>query len=163
MSAQDLLAFIVTGEKCGVILIGLPLYVIDFFPLLLLIFFLCFVHLVFCLLCDGRNFFSVPMCLMFYRLSVCSWVFFFFKYGKFSSIILLKMFTGPLSWESPSYSMPIIVRVGLLIVSWISWMFWVRVVLHFAFSLILVSMFLFFWGGGDRVSLCSSGCPGTHL
>ena len=27
-SAQDLLAFIVSGEKSGVILIGLPLYVI---------------------------------------------------------------------------------------------------------------------------------------
>jgi hypothetical protein len=28
MSAQDLLAFIISGEKSGVILIGLPLYVI---------------------------------------------------------------------------------------------------------------------------------------
>jgi hypothetical protein len=46
-SSQDLLAFIVSGEKSGVILIGLPLYVIDLFPLLLSTFFLCFVHLVF--------------------------------------------------------------------------------------------------------------------
>jgi hypothetical protein len=30
---------------------------------------------------------------------------------------------------------------GLLIVSWIYWMFWVRIFLHFAFSLIVVSMF----------------------
>ena len=44
-SAQDLPAFIVSGEKSGVILIGLPLYVT--FPILLLLFFLCFVHLVF--------------------------------------------------------------------------------------------------------------------
>ena len=44
-STQDLLAFIVSGEKSDVILIGLPLYVT--FPILLLLFFLCFVHLVF--------------------------------------------------------------------------------------------------------------------
>ena len=43
-SVQDLLAFIVSGEKSGVIL---PLYVLDLFPLLLLIHFLCFVHLEF--------------------------------------------------------------------------------------------------------------------
>jgi hypothetical protein len=46
-SVQDLLAFIDSGEKSGVILIGLPLYVIDFFPLLLLIFYLYLVHLLF--------------------------------------------------------------------------------------------------------------------
>ena len=40
--AQDILAFIVSDEKSGVILIGLPLYVIDLFPLLLLIFYLIF-------------------------------------------------------------------------------------------------------------------------
>ena len=44
---QALLAFIVSVEKSGVILIGLPLYVTWPFPLQLLIFFLCFVHLVF--------------------------------------------------------------------------------------------------------------------
>jgi hypothetical protein len=43
--AQDFLPFLLSGEKFGVILIGLTLYVT--FPLLLLIFFLCFVHLVF--------------------------------------------------------------------------------------------------------------------
>jgi hypothetical protein len=47
-SAQDLLAFIISGEKSGVILISLPLcLLLDVFPLLLFIFFLCFVHLVF--------------------------------------------------------------------------------------------------------------------
>ena len=65
----------------------------------------------------------------------------FFRFGKFSSIILLKIFTGPLSWESLLSSIPIILRFGLLIVSWISWMFWVRSFLHFAFSLTVVSMF----------------------
>jgi hypothetical protein len=65
----------------------------------------------------------------------------FFRSGKFSSIILLKIFTGPLSWESSLSSIPIILRFGLLIVSWISWMLWVRSFLLFAFSLTIVSMF----------------------
>jgi hypothetical protein len=65
----------------------------------------------------------------------------FFRLGKFSSIILLKIFTGPLSWESSLSSKSIILRFDLLIVSWISWMFWVRSFLHFAFSLTVVSMF----------------------
>ena len=65
----------------------------------------------------------------------------FFRLGKFSSIILLKIFTDPLSWESSLSSIPIILRFGFLIVSWISWMFWVRIFLHFTFSLIVVSMF----------------------
>ena len=65
----------------------------------------------------------------------------FFRLGKFSSIILLKIFTGPLSWESSLSLIPIILRFGFLIVSWISWMFWVRSFLHFAFYLTVVSMF----------------------
>ena len=45
-SAQDLLAFIVSGEESSVILIGLPLYVTC--PFALTTFhILCFVHLVF--------------------------------------------------------------------------------------------------------------------
>jgi hypothetical protein len=63
----------------------------------------------------------------------------FFKLGKFAFIILLKIFTGPLSWEFSLYSIPIILRFGLLIVSWISWMFWVRNFFHFSFSLTIVS------------------------
>jgi hypothetical protein len=48
MSAQDHLAFSVSDEKSGVILIGLPLYfILDLSLLLLSIVFLCFVHLVF--------------------------------------------------------------------------------------------------------------------
>ena len=64
----------------------------------------------------------------------------FFRLGKFSSIILLKIFTGLLVWESSLSSIPIILRFGLHIVSWISWMFWVRGFLLFAFSLTVVSM-----------------------
>jgi hypothetical protein len=65
----------------------------------------------------------------------------FFRLGTFSSIILLKIFTGPLSWESLLSSIPIILRFGLVIVSWISWMCWVRSFLLFVFSLTDVSMF----------------------
>jgi hypothetical protein len=43
-SAQDLLAFRFSAEKSGVIL---PLILLNLFPLLLSIFFLCFLHLVF--------------------------------------------------------------------------------------------------------------------
>jgi hypothetical protein len=66
---------------------------------------------------------------------------YFFRLRKFSCIILLKMFTGPLSWESLLSSQPIILRFGLLIVSWISWTFCVRIFLHITFSLIVVSLF----------------------
>jgi hypothetical protein len=65
----------------------------------------------------------------------------FFRFGKFSSVILLKIFTGHFSWESSFSSLPTILRFGLLIVSWISWMFLLRSFLHFAFSLAVVSMF----------------------
>jgi hypothetical protein len=65
----------------------------------------------------------------------------FFRLWKFSSIILLKIFTGPLSWESSLSSIPIILRFHFLIVSYISCMFWVRSFLHFVFSLTVVSMF----------------------
>jgi hypothetical protein len=57
----------------------------------------------------------------------------FFRLGNFSSITLLKIFTGPLIGESSLSFMPIILRFYLLIVSWVSWMFWVSSFLHFAF------------------------------
>jgi hypothetical protein len=72
-SAQDLLAFIVSTEKSGVILIVLcPYILLNLFPLLILIPFLCLVHLVFWLLCDGRNLFSGPIYLELFRL-ICAW------------------------------------------------------------------------------------------
>ena len=46
-SVQDLLAFIVSGEKSGVILVGLPLYVTSPFSLTVLKFYLYLVHLLF--------------------------------------------------------------------------------------------------------------------
>jgi hypothetical protein len=48
---------------------------------------------------------------------------------------LLKIFTGALIWESSLSSIPTIHRFFLLIVSWISWMFWVRSFLPFEFYL----------------------------
>jgi hypothetical protein len=65
----------------------------------------------------------------------------FFRLWTFASIILLKILASPLSWESSLSSISIILRFGLLIVSWISWMFTVKSFLHFAFSFIVVSMF----------------------
>jgi hypothetical protein len=47
---------------------------------------------------------------------------------------LLKIFIGSLSLESPLSSIPIILRFGLLILSWISRVFSVRRYLVFAFS-----------------------------
>jgi hypothetical protein len=54
---------------------------------------------------------------------------------------LLKIFTGASSWESSLSSMPIIFRFSPLIVPWISRMFGFRSFLHFAFSVIFMSMF----------------------
>jgi hypothetical protein len=64
-----------------------------------------------------------------------------FRLGKFSSTILWKIFTGPLSWESSLSSISTILKFCLLIVSWISWMFWIRSFLLSAFSFTVVSMF----------------------
>jgi hypothetical protein len=64
----------------------------------------------------------------------------FFRLGRFCSIILLKIFTGPLSWKFSLSSIPIILRFDLLIMSWISWMVWVRSFLLFVFSLTVVLM-----------------------
>jgi hypothetical protein len=79
--------------------------------------------------------------LEFCRLFVCSWASLFCRLGKISFIILLKIFTGPLSWESSLSSIPIIFKFGLLIVSRISLIVWVRTFLLFAFSFTVVSMF----------------------
>ena len=78
----------------------------------------------------------------------------FFRLGKLSSIILLKIFTGPLSWESSLSSISIILRFGLLIVSWISQMFWVRSFLVCAFSLTVVSMFSMVSSAPEILSSC---------
>jgi len=64
-----------------------------------------------------------------------------FRLGKFSSIILVNIFTSLLSWESSLSSIPISLKFDLLIVSWISWMFWFNSFLHFTLSLMVLLMF----------------------
>jgi hypothetical protein len=140
-STQNLLAFRFSGKKSGVILIGLHFYVTWPFPLTSFDILSLFCALGVFIICEGWNFFQVH--------STWSSVDFFFLYihshlfrlFKFSSIILLNIFTGPLSWEYSLCSIPIILRFLLLTVSWISWMFWVRNFLHFAFSLTVMSIF----------------------
>ena len=58
-----------------------------------------------------------------------------FRLGKFFAIIFLKIFTGPLIWESSLSSIPIILRFDLLSVSCTFWMFLVRSFLHFLWLL----------------------------
>ena len=65
----------------------------------------------------------------------------FFRLGKFSFIILLKLFTGCLSLGIFTLFYTYYTRFGLLIVSYISWIIWVRSFLHFEFSLTVVSVF----------------------
>jgi hypothetical protein len=48
---------------------------------------------------------------------------------------------GPLIWESSFSSISITHRIGLFIVSWIFWKFWLRSFLIFAFSLAVVTVF----------------------
>jgi hypothetical protein len=67
-SVQDLLAFIVSGDKSGVILIGLLYMLLDHFPLLLLIFYLYLFLIIMC----WEEFFSGPVYLEFCRFYVCS-------------------------------------------------------------------------------------------
>jgi hypothetical protein len=117
-SAQDLLSFRVSGEKSGIIQIGLPLYATCTFSLTafnILSLFCAFGVLI--IITRGISFlvssvwFSVDFLYVYGH---------FFRLGKFSSVILLKMFTGPLSWESSLTSIPIIFRLGVFIVCWIS-------------------------------------------
>jgi len=63
-----------------------------------------------------------------------------FRLGKFSSIILLKVLTISLRWESLLSYIPITIWFGLLIVSCVSCMFQVRSVLLFAFYFSTASM-----------------------
>jgi hypothetical protein len=64
----------------------------------------------------------------------------FFRLGKWSSIILLKIFSGPWSCGSSPSSIPIIHRLDLFMVSQIFWMFCVRNFLDLTFSLAGVSI-----------------------
>jgi len=116
---------------------------VDLFPFLPLIFFLCFVHLMFWLLCDGKNFFSGPIYLEFCRLLLCWCLLHLFLWvSEVFFRNFLKIFTGTFTWEALHSSIPIILWFDLLIVSRIFWMFWDRCFLHFSLSLTIVMMFL---------------------
>ena len=62
----------------------------------------------------------------------CIFIGIFFELGKFSSVMWMKTFSGPLSWVSSS--IPIILKFGLIKVSHISWMFCVKLFLDLTFS-----------------------------
>jgi hypothetical protein len=96
-SVKDLLAFIVSGEKSGLILIGLPLYVTLPFSLtafnILSLFSAIVVLIIMCqeeFLFWSSLFAVLWASCMFMGISL-------FRLEKFSSIILLKVFAGTLS------------------------------------------------------------------
>lgn len=105
---------------------------LDVFPLQLLIFFLCSIYSVFLLLFNFRsNLFGVLYaCCIFIGIS-------FLRAGKFSSMILLRIFSVPLSWDSYSSFIPVIVEFGLFIVSQIYCMLFARSFFFFLISYIL--------------------------
>ena len=76
-----------------------------------------------------------------------------FWLGKFTSIILLKIFTGALRWNFPFSFIPIICRFGLLFESRISCMFLVRIILHFLWLLYPCSLWNLLHLGLSRPSL----------
>jgi hypothetical protein len=118
---QVLLAFRVSFEKSGVSLIGLLLYVGAPFSFQLLISFfalyvLCFDYYV----ARGHSFLVQVFGVL---LASCTFIgTSLFRLGKFSSMILLKIFSGPLSRNSSCYSISIGFRFVFFIVSHIFWM-----------------------------------------
>ena len=79
----------------------------------------------------------------------------FFRLGKIFPVIFLKIFTGPLSCECSLSPIPIILRFGLLIVSSISCIFWVKSFLPFALSLTIVSLFSMVFSASEILSSIS--------
>ena len=131
---QILLAFIDSVETSGVILKGLLLYVtwscsLAAFDILSL--FYAFSVLI---IMWWEYFLFWSHLFIFLQISCTCMAFSFFRFGKFSSMILLKIFSGPLSWESLFSSILITLRFGIFIMSWISWMLGLRVLLGFKFS-----------------------------
>lgn len=64
----------------------------------------------------------------------------FFRLGKFSSMIMLKMCFVSLTWVYSASSVPVILTLGLVIVSHISWIFNTRIILDLTFCLFKVSI-----------------------
>lgn len=97
-----------SSEKYRLILIGLPSCITSIFPLHVLIFFLCFLCLIFSLLCGKGNFFLVQYILWFSSLLnfECN---FFLQVRKIFSMIF-----GSLGWVYSSSSIPIILNVFIV-------------------------------------------------
>ena len=97
-SDQALLAFIVSIEKSGVILIGLILYVTwHFFHVAFnILSLLCALSILIIIWWEDFLFWSHLFGVLW---AFCTFIAIsFFMLGKFSSMILLKTFSGPLSW-----------------------------------------------------------------
>jgi hypothetical protein len=116
---QALLALRVSVENPDVILVSLPLYVTWLFSLVTFIIFLYSVNLVLWLLSGRKAFFPCQIYLLFSNL-LYIYRNLFLSLGIFSSMILLPVFSGPLSWVLSPSSTPIILRYGLFVVSQIS-------------------------------------------
>jgi hypothetical protein len=67
----------------------------------------------------------------------------FFRLGKFSFIISLKIFSGPLDWDSSPSSTPIILGFGLFIMSQISQTLCVKTFLFVVFFFVCLFVCLF--------------------
>ena len=89
-SIQDALAFSVSIEYSGIILIGVPLYVTWHFPLIALVFFLCSMHLEFWNIMRefGFIFQSIWFSMGFLYIMAIS----FIVLGKFASMNLMRIF-----------------------------------------------------------------------
>ena len=81
--AKDHLAFMVSGKKSGVILIGLPVYAAWLFSLSAFNILSLFSIFGVLILCDRRYFCSGTVCVDFCRLLVCSWTSLSLGYGNF--------------------------------------------------------------------------------
>ena len=105
-SAQDLPAFIVSGEKSDIILIGLSLHVtwsFSFAAFNILSLFCAFGVFIIMWL-EEFLFWSCIFGVL--HVSCMFMGRYFSRFRKFSSIILLRILTGPLSWESSLSSIP---------------------------------------------------------
>ena len=122
----------VSVEKLGIVLVRLLFYVSGLFPLATFN-----ILSLFCRLCF--DYYVVRGFSFLIQSNWCSISFFyiigmsFFRLEKFSSMILLKIFSGPWSWDSSPSSIPVILLLDLFIVSQISWIFCIRDFFFFFF------------------------------
>lgn len=140
-SVQTFLTFRDSIEKSGVILIAIPLCYWIFFPSRFSILFLYSMGLVFWLSCAKGNLFSGTVYLMFSMLLVI-----FKMLPPFSSMVLLKIISIPLTWVSFHSYIPINYIFSLFTMSQNSWVFCACNILDLTSFLIevFISFYLFF-------------------